>query len=112
MAFFDGSLVQTENDFSLVAHSGFAVPCKRRGRKVLCHKFGVEMKARAGDIPIYSPGADVFLRNEIHDPACNVVLEALNDNLCVLMCYVKDVIEDSSKNDMYQLSLSVIGEKG
>ena len=85
MAFFDGSLVQTENEVSLVAQSGFAVPCKRRGRKVLCHKFGVEMKARAGDMPIYSSGVGVFLRNEIHDPACNVVLEALNDNFRVLI---------------------------
>jgi len=85
LGFFRQILVQTENDFSLVAHSGFAVPCKRRGRKVLCHKFGVEMKARAGDMPIYSPGADVFLRNEIHDPACNVVLEALNDNFRFLI---------------------------
>jgi len=53
--FFRQILVQTENDVSLVVHSGFAAPCKRRGRKVLCHKFGVEMKARAGYMPVYSP---------------------------------------------------------
>jgi hypothetical protein len=43
------------------------------------------MKARAGDMTIYSPGAGVFLRNEIRDPARNVVLEALNDNFRVLI---------------------------